>query len=218
MDRKGRNRAAAAGLGLALAGALAVLAAPGLPAGLAEATAASTVQRMQSGAAVVPAELDFVVANRAVAAGWWPHPRFGSEASAALVRRAWLPGRDDAGRRADLEAARSGLLAVLAAAPANGYAWMRLALVEGWLGASPDVTAAAIARSLEMVAYDRRLDPGRMAAALSAWEHLPRTARLAVVSRLAAAVADPAERTWAEMALATRGSSLAALRAEAERS
>ena len=82
-----------------------------------------------------------------------------------------------------LTAARRDLVKGVRAAPADAYAWTRLAVVEMHLGSS-ERAARALAMALELAPAERKLTPIQLDLAVVLWPELGASARASIAQRL----------------------------------
>jgi hypothetical protein len=83
-----------------------------------------------------------------------------------------LATTDSVGRRRLLVSAQGHLLAGLAEDPANGFAWLRLALVREHLQAPPSAVAEALLQSVDVAPNMRKLWMPRAIMLLAYWRQL----------------------------------------------
>lgn len=137
------------------------LAVPVTVAALARLPGEAVLRDLRAGQAVATAELHVLADSRRAAARWRVDPRDRAELALAallLAERADAAG-GDAARGRQLRAAERELSLALGAAPADPYAWSRLALVRWRLDRPARSVRAALAAAQRTGPRVRRLQP-----------------------------------------------------------
>jgi hypothetical protein len=146
--------------------ALLALAGPVAGAALSRLPGDAVLQDLRAGTARPPADLQRLLDSRATAGRWRDDPRDLTERALAQVLMAELlfAKARDAGP-ARLRAAERDLTAALGAAPADPFAWTRLALVRWRLGRPDRSIRAALDAARTTGPQSRRLQPVQRALA-----------------------------------------------------
>jgi len=161
-DRSARLAGAAS---LALGLGLLALALPVAGAALSRLPGDRVVHDLRAGTGVTAADLGRLADSRRAAAGWRADPRDAAELALAQLLLAERAGPDRPTGAARLRAAERALTAGLASAPADPYAWTRLALVRWHLGRPAATVRAALAAARTAGPAARRLLPVQRALA-----------------------------------------------------
>lgn len=162
--------------------------------------------RIQEGAPVADADLETLIAAREKALLWAASGRFLTDlALARLVLAQNANANANLDQKVDLKQAATAVKFLrdgLAKAPANPYAWTRLAYAELISGAPPARVATALRPALRLAPYDPRLFLIRLDIGFFVWPALDADDR--------ALIYDQIRMTWAEHRL--RGPLIALVR------
>jgi hypothetical protein len=160
-ERQARRSVRLAGGLTALMGAACLaLAVPVAGAALSRLPGDSVLADLRAGAVVGSAELDRLSESRRRAADWRRDPRDAADLALARMLHAERAGTDG---RARLRQAERALMSALGAAPADPYAWTRLALVRWRLDRSAGSVRAALDAARRTGPHSARLAPLRRA-------------------------------------------------------
>lgn len=156
-----------------LAVALLVLAVPRLLAAVTLLPAAPTMDRLQSLEPVGTHKIERLIRNQRRALVWQPNGRTWTDLGLAQLLIAERLPEGDPRSRARFDDARRALVEGLSAAPANPFAWSRLAyahaVLDGW---TPRATAA-LRMAFITGPFEPRLLWPRLRLSLSAWPNIP---------------------------------------------
>lgn len=160
------------------------------------APSAPVLRKLQNLQAVQTEELETLIAAQQRGLTWSSQGRILTDLGLAQLLIAERPGDDDPAKRRRIEEAISSLKSGLALAPANPYAWTRLAYAsfqaDGW---SPDALSA-LRLAFATAPYDPRLLMSRLRLSFLAWPHLLREDRELVFQQVRYAWKhDPTELT-----------------------
>lgn len=163
----------AVGVVTALAAALLIaLAFPRLLASVTVLPSAPTLNRLQSLKPVKTADLERLVRNQSRALVWQAGGRTWTDLGLAQLLLAERLGHDDPRGRDLFAAARQALTEGLSVAPANPFAWSRLAYAEAVLAGWSEAATSALRMAFITGPYEPRLLWPRLRLALSAWPHV----------------------------------------------
>ncbi len=157
------------GLGAALLIALAV---PRLLASLTVLPSAPTLNRLQSLGPVETADLQRLVRNQRRALVWLAGGRTWTDLGLAQLLLAERLGGADPSSQQLFAGARQALREGLSVAPANPFAWSRLAYAEAVLSGWSESATAALRMAFITGPYEPRLLWPRLRLALAAWPHV----------------------------------------------
>jgi hypothetical protein len=129
-------------------------------------------------------ELAEAVAGLERAVAWVPSARRYADLAFLEVEQVLRLPADDARRAALLARAEQHLVDSLLANPADGFAWMRLAIVREQRGASPREIAVPLAQSLDVAPNVRQLWLPRATMLLAYWRFLTVDELLAMRAQL----------------------------------
>lgn len=170
MVPRGRMVALISGL---CAAALLALAVPRFLAALTLLPSAPTLERLQGLRPVDTGALERLIRNQRRALVWQSSGRTWTDLGLAQLLIAERLPDDDPRARQRFEAARQALVEGLSVAPANPFAWSRLAyaqaVLDGW---TPDAVAA-LRMAFITGPYEPRLLWPRLRLSLLAWPHMP---------------------------------------------
>lgn len=158
------------GIGAAL---LIALAAPRLLASLTVLPSASTLSRLQNLEAVETTDLQRLVRNQRRALVWQAAGRTWTDLGLAQLLLAERLGDKDPRSGPRFSAARQALIEGLSVAPANPFAWSRLAYAEAVLSGWSERAVNALRLAFITGPYEPRLLWPRLRLALEAWPHTP---------------------------------------------
>ena len=176
-DRAWKSVSAVA-IALVLGMALLWLGVPRLVAAFLMLPGDSTLSRLQEQQAIAPNELETVIESRAAALRWVSSGRlYTDRALGRLLQEEGTGPGAQAKNSSRFDQAIRDLKAGLAVAPADPYAWARLALAKHLVdGPSPEV-ASALVMSLLTGPYEPDMIPLRLELAFENWAHLPQQDR-----------------------------------------
>jgi hypothetical protein len=137
--------------------------------------------------------IDLEIAGRLQALEWIDDGRVWRALGAAQLKKAssGLPGK---ARRAALASARASLTESLKRAPANPFAWSRLAYVEFISGGETAALERALTMSMATGALEQRLVFSRLGIALMVWGDLTPTTRRRMAADIRTAARLDADR------------------------
>jgi hypothetical protein len=177
------------GLGAAL---LIALALPRLLASLTVLPSAPTLSRLQSLEPVDTTDLQRLVRNQRRALVWQASGRTWTDLGLAQLLLAERLGDEDPRSQPRFSAARQALIEGLSVAPANPFAWSRLAYAEAVLSSWSERAASALRMAFITGPYEPRLLWPRLRLALAAWPYIPPADQEMVLHQLRQAwTADP---------------------------
>lgn len=137
----------------------------------------SWIRRVQDGGTLTERQLGHAAVSRYRALGWTENGRhwsdlallemIGEEQGTALDTTAAMALAAPAAERRPVELLRRGLVR----APARPFAWTRLSIAQSRAG-SLEKSVAALAMSLDLAPYSRRLRDARIGLALTHWQDL----------------------------------------------
>ncbi len=159
---------------LALAGPRAVAALVSLPGG-------PVLARVQAMEPVRSEALDVLIGAEDAALAWVDSGRRRTDRALALLLRA---RQQDAADNEFLADSLTGLKAGLARAPANAFAWTRLAYAETLLNGPSPAAAAALRMSLVAAPYEPRLLTVRLELCLRSWDYFAPADRVLVGAQI----------------------------------
>ncbi len=149
------------------------MAVPRLFAALTLLPSSSTLDRLQELQPVNTAMMERLIRNQRRALAWQSSGRTWTDLGLAqLLVAERLPG-DDPRAKERFGAARQALVEGLSAAPANPFAWSRLAYAQAVLDGWTPEAAAALRMAFITGPYEPRLLWPRLRLSLSAWPHIP---------------------------------------------
>ncbi len=137
---------------------------------------------IQSGDDVRDSELEDLASSRAAALGWIESGRAWTDLGLAQMRLANKAGLD--GGRRLLEESVSSLRRGLALAPANSFAWARLAYVELARGGPSTAVTEALNMSMLTAPYEPRLLYSRLDLSLLVWRQFDEEGRALVAQQV----------------------------------
>lgn len=177
------------GLGAALLIAVAV---PRLFASLTVLPSATTLNRLQSLKPVDTEDLQRLVRNQRRALVWRADGRTWTDLGLAQLLLAERFGDGDPRSQRRFSAARQALIEGLSVAPANPFAWSRLAYAEAILSGWSERAVSALRMAFLTGPYEPRLLWPRLRLALAAWQHIEPSDQEMVLHQLRQAwAADP---------------------------
>lgn len=155
------------------AAALLALAVPRFFAAVTLLPSSSTMDRLQELEPVSTPALERLIRNQRRALTWQPSGRTWTDLGLAqLLIAERLPG-DDPKARERFAAARQALIEGLSMAPANPFAWSRLAYAQAVLDGWTADAAATLRMAFITGPYEPRLLWPRLRLSLSAWSSIP---------------------------------------------
>jgi hypothetical protein len=125
-----------------------------------------------------PGDIDQEIASRRTALEWIDDGRVWRALGAAQLKKARAENLGGTAGRARLAEAKASLLESLKRAPANPFAWSRLAYVEFLAGGEAPEIERALTMSAATGALEQRLVFTRLGIALMVWRGLTEPARL----------------------------------------
>jgi hypothetical protein len=117
-------------------------------------------------------ELDTLVASQHSGLNWDSRGRTRTDLGLAYLLMADQRSRDDVQWRKDMDEAITSLRKGLALAPANPYAWTRLAYAETQLNGWSPAALAALRLAFITAPYEPRLALSRLRLSFLAWPHM----------------------------------------------
>ncbi len=170
---------------LALLGAgLLALAVPRAVAALVSLPGGPVLARVQAMEPVGPEALDILIGAEDAALAWVDSGRRRTDRALALLLRA---RQGDAVRDKFLADSVAGLRSGLARAPANSFAWTRLAYAETTLNGPSPASASALRMGLITAPHEPRLLMVRLELCLQSWDHFAPADRALVDNQIRAA-------------------------------
>lgn len=170
---------------LALLGAgLLALAVPRAVAALVSLPGGPVLARVQAMEPVGPEALDILVGAEDAALAWVDSGRRRTDRALALLLRA---RQEEAADNEFLVDSLAGLRSGLAHAPANSFAWTRLAYAETMLNGPSPSAAAALRMALITAPHEPRLLMVRLELCLRSWDHFGPADRALVGDQIRAA-------------------------------
>jgi hypothetical protein len=168
--------------------------------------AAAAVSQWESGAVeITPGGIAQVLEILSRASKLAPeNAEFHETRGSALFARAMLPARDDAQRRADLEAAADAYRDALRHARASGYTWGSLAMAKRRIDAVDAEFEGALRNAARLGPYEPSVQVMVLGAGLSAWNRLSVDTRREVADAVRRGWTTNRDRLIAEAATATR--------------
>lgn len=166
------SRAVAVITGTCAAGLLA-LAVPRFIAELTLLPSAQTLNRIQTLQPVETGALERLVRNQRRSLVWRSSGRTWTDLGLAQLLIAERLPRDDPRSDQHLEAAKQALIEGLSMAPANPFAWSRLAYAEAMLSGWSAPATAALRMAFITGPYEPRLIWPRLRLSFSAWPNIP---------------------------------------------
>lgn len=156
----------------ACAAGLLALAVPRVLAEVTLSASAGTLQRIQNLRPVETAELERLIRNQRRALVWQPSGRTWTDLGLAQLLIAERLPRDDPRSREQFEAAKRALIEGLSLAPANPFAWARLAYAEAILSGWTRPATAALRMAFITGPHEPRLIWPRLRLSFSAWPNV----------------------------------------------
>ncbi len=164
--------------------ALLALGIPRTLSALVMAPSAPVLRKLQNLQAVETAELETVVAAQKRGLAWSSRGRTLTDLGLAQLLIAERLAEDDPERRRQIEKAVASLNSGLALAPANPYAWTRLAYAAFQLDGWTEPALSALRLAFVTAPYDPRLLLSRLRLSFLAWPDLPREDRELVLQQV----------------------------------
>lgn len=155
------------------AAALLALAVPRFLADLTLLPSTRTLERLQGLRPVDTAVLERLIRNQRRALVWQTNGRTWTDLGLAQLLIAERLPDDDPRARSRFDAARKALIEGLSVAPANPFAWSRLAYAQAALDGWTPEAAAALRMAFITGPYEPRLLWPRLRLSLLAWPHIP---------------------------------------------
>jgi hypothetical protein len=134
--------------------------------------AQSAIEKLQTGKPPSDEELAVGVRGLKRALEWTPSARRATDLALLRLEQASRLSKEDSARLPLLNEAERYLVEGLLASPANGFAWLRLAIVRELREAPPRDIAAALAQSVDMAPSMRKLWLPRAMMLLAYWRDL----------------------------------------------
>lgn len=164
--------------------ALLYLAVPRTMASWASLDARPAIEKLSDGKAPSDLELKAGVSGLQRAIAWIPSGRRLTDLALLELEQAVRLPTTDPARELRLTRAERHLVEGLVAAPMNGFAWFRLAIVRELRQAPPREVAAALVQSLDMAPNMRKLWLARASMCLAYWREFTFEELLAVRAQL----------------------------------